>query len=133
MHLITPKFGADADNAVYVKNHGIIYHTTPSFNSIKISKQGLVPKSKHKIDNSQDLVHFFFSSQECEWLASSLSSCDDNHPKTYTIYKIDLNLIPKGNVKPRFFNDPQHPDAVITMENIPPFCIFKIKDFDINP
>ncbi|MCQ2190654.1 MAG: hypothetical protein MJY63_03310 [Paludibacteraceae bacterium] len=130
--IVTPKFGTDANDLVYNQYNGILYHTTPICNEISILGQGLIPKSGKKIDNSQDLVHFFFSKEDCFAMAPSLCSSNKPQQKRYTLFKIDLSKLYKGNVKPNFFHDPQHPDGIVTKENIPPYCITKICDYEVD-
>ena len=94
------------------------------------NRQGLASKSESS-DNSQELVHFF-SEEECVDLAPSLSVTNLKHPMEYTLYKTDLSKLPSVYVKPRFFFDPKTANAVITLDNIPPFCLFKVCDFKVS-
>lgn len=130
--VVTPKFGTDANELVYNHHNGILYHTTPIRNENSILGKGLIPKSGRKIDNSQDLAHFFFSKEDCIAIAPSLCSLDRQQQRQYTLFKIDLSKLYKGNVKPNFFHDPQHSDGIVTKENIPPYCITKICDFEVD-
>ena len=50
----------------------------------------------------------------------------------YTLYKADLSKLPPVYLKPRFFFAPKNLDAVITLDNIPPFCLFKVCDFKVS-
>lgn len=46
MKVITPKFGADANERVYSEHNGILYHTTPVVRKKRNNRQGLAPKSE---------------------------------------------------------------------------------------
>ena len=130
MKIITPKFGADANERVYSEHNGILYHTTPVVRKKRNNRQGLAPKSESS-DNSQELVHFF-SEEECVNLAPLLSVTNLKYPMEYTLYKTDLSKLPLVYVKPRFFFDPKTANAVITLDKIPPFCLFKVCDFKVS-
>lgn len=129
---IVPKFGELANDYVYETNKGILYHVTPKYYSDKVMAQGLVPKSKHKIDRSQDLVHLLTDKNECISLSYSLSSTTSIHPREYSLFKIDLNKLHKDHLKPLFYFDPQYTNGVVTLENIPPYCLTKLCDYELS-
>ena len=83
---------------------------------------------------SQDLIHFFLTKNECVSLAPSLRVTDKtyNSSNTYTLFEIDLSKLLKCGTKPKFFYDPKYPNAIVTKDNIPPFCLTRIADYEIN-
>ncbi|MBQ0016274.1 MAG: hypothetical protein KBT04_04770 [Bacteroidales bacterium] len=129
--MIVPKFGKDAQELVYNTHNGILYHTTRLSNCDRIYDQGLVSRSGNKIDYSQDLFHFLFSPNECVDLAYSLSMETKDHPLEFALYKIDLNKIKRDTIKPKFFFDPQYPQSVVTLDNVPSYCLTRIRDFEL--
>ena len=132
MTVLAPYFGEEKTEHVYNERNGVLFHTNPISNAEKILRQGLVPRSGGKIDRSQDLVHFFFDKDECVAIAPSLSAKDPNHPEVYTLFQIDVSYI-SSNLRPRFFSDPKYPGAIVTKDNIPPYCIKALFDFSIDP
>lgn len=130
--VVTPKFGADANELVYNQHNGILYHTTPIRNGNSILGEELIHKSGPQIGNSQDIAHFFFSGEDSIAVAPSLYSSDSQQQRQFTLFRIDLSKLYEGNVKPNFFHDPQHSDGIVTKENIPPYCYTKIYDYEVD-
>lgn len=126
--LVCPLYAEYANDLVYKKNHGILYHFTTSNNNESILKNGLrcrqgtyrkFPEriylySKYKLDNN---------------IKEFINKVTDTFKKEkygISIFKINLNKIGKDI---SFYTDDymDEEEAVYTYTNIPSECISKIK------
>jgi hypothetical protein len=109
---------AKFDNELNVGDYPITYHITQSKNNEKISRIGLVPKSKSKISYHPDRIYM---SGKINNIIALADIFDEIGP--YTIYKIDLKSAKKNDSAIRIFNDPNMNGAFYTLSNIPPQLI----------
>ena len=132
MLIFAPRFGKDANALVYEECNGILYHVTPCENVERISKQGLVPRSGQKIDKSRDMICLATTEEDAISISYSLSETSKKHYKHYALLKIDLSLRLHQQLKPKFFMDPMYYGGVVTLDNIPPYCVKVIKTFSVE-
>jgi hypothetical protein len=122
------RFEAKFDEEVVENIPSILYHITPTQNSDKILKIGLVPKSRSKASYHPDRVYLSKDLEDIENLGEMFYQ--KTGIKNWTILKIDTNMIPGGYL--RLYTDPNYSkEAYYTLNNIPPQAIEKIKDINI--
>jgi len=102
----------------------ILYHVTGLKNIDKIKKQGLVPKSKNKIEYHLDRVYLTSNYDIAEEFLKILNYNYDSDD--YTILTINTNNI--NNLKlyydPTYYhNSEENYDTFYTYDNIPPYSI----------
>lgn len=140
--LYTRKFSDDADELVYEKNRGFVYHITPKQFNKKIFKNGLIPKSNNKIENHQDAVYCLIDPTQAPSLAKELQpyinwknlKTDEkgNDIYTFTLWEIDLNkLNNEKDIFPKFFLDPMMNYSVYTKDNIKPQLLRNIGEVNL--
>ena len=130
--IFAPRFGKDANDWVYEECNGILYHLSPCENVEKISRQGLVPITSQEIDKTRDMICLATTEENAIAILYSLPSTSKKHYKHYALLKIDLSLRLHQQLKPKFFMDPMYYGGVVTLDNIPPYCVKVIKTFSVE-
>ena len=118
-----------AENQVYKKANGILYHITTKKGAEDILKNGLEARAESKKSIHPPRIYFFTAKSSTSTIkeyAKMLCEEDDA-----VILKIDLNKLGR---KLKFFIDEEslvdNATAVFTRWPIPPFCIEEVKDID---
>lgn len=129
-YYFTPKFSYESTEEAY-SGDMCVYHLTNDYYINKILKNGLVPKTKNKIENHPDRVYVTKKKNMNNKFILQMYKYMKNHTykkiKKLYILKIDLS---KCEDK-RFFWDPSAPNGMFTYENIPPQCITIEKEYKI--
>jgi len=94
-----------------------LYHTTPSINDEKISKIGLVPKSRSKISYHPERIYFVKNEQDLDAISNQFHKLDSS-VKEFSYYKVNIKQSIKNNSGIRLFNDPNFTDGIYTLSNI---------------
>jgi len=103
-----------------------LYHLTPKQNWDKISKIGLVPKSRSKASYHPERVYLGKDMKSLKFLSNLFYQ--KTGIKEYTLIKIDTELIPQYFT---LYSDPNFQNGYYTLNNIPPTALTKIKDINI--
>jgi RNA:NAD 2'-phosphotransferase (TPT1/KptA family) len=111
------KFDVEVD-AKFIKR--ALFHVTDEKYLHKILQYGLVPKSKAKIADHPDRVYMCFDYSTLSAIAEHMIS--QKLLSNPVFLRID---IPKDN-NIRLFIDPNAPNAVYTLNNIPPYWITQL-------
>lgn len=124
-----PKYPHDATEDAY-SDDMCLYHLTNDIYIDKILKNGLVPKSKNKIEYHPERVYLTKKRKmSFRFISQMFSKMKHNEfIKKLYIVKVDLS---KCEDK-RFFWDPSAPNGMFTYENIPPQCITIEEEINVN-
>lgn len=110
-----------------------LYHVSPDLRFARIGLKGLTPKSASKIAAHPGRIYLFVDNQdlnsEIEALYDKEAPVIQERIKEYKILQIDYKSL---RDKIKLFDDPNHPKAVWTYNNIPPKYIKVIDDYFIN-
>ena len=120
------RFEAKFDEEIVEKIPEILYHITPTQNSYKILKIGLVPKSRSKASYHPDRVYLSKDLEDIENLGEMFYQ--KTGIKDWSILKIETDFVP-GNYL-RLYIDPNYTQGYYTLNNIPPQAIEKVKDIN---
>jgi hypothetical protein len=121
-------FEAKFDKQIVEKIPSILYHITPTQNSDKILKIGLVPKSRSKASYHPERVYLGKSMEGIEDLAPLMYQKTGN--KNFTLLKINTETIPGDYLK--LYTDPNYSkEAYYTLNNIPPQSIEIVKNIEL--
>lgn len=107
---ITFIFEKKYDNE-YIGNEKILYHITDEKYLNKIKQIGLIPKSKSKISVHPDRIYLMLNREDVDVLYSNIDIDIDNP----VILEVDIS-----NLNLKLYSDPNMPNAVYTLSNIPP-------------
>lgn len=99
----------------------ILYHLAPEKNWEKISKLGLLPKSRSKASYHPERVYLTQDEKSAKSLAELFYQ--KTGEKEYALIKIETTLIPDYF---KLYKDPNFKNGYYTMNNIPPNVIEKI-------
>ena len=103
----------------------VLYHITPKKYWEKISKIGLVPKSRSKRLYHPDRVYLAKTIEDVEKLGPKFYQ--DTGEKDWSILSIDTGLIPGSYFQ--IYQDPNYrPNGFYTLNNIPGIAIKKVQD-----
>ena len=120
-----------AQNEVYKKAKGILYHITTKENAEHILNDGLEVKVESKKSIHPPRIYFFTSDSSKDIIKKYGEALHNNDD--IVILRIDLNKLGR---KLKFFKDEESfvpgANAVFTRWPIPPFCIKEVEDFDKN-
>lgn len=128
-YVISPIYAKDANNLVYTKNHGKLYHFSTGENAKDIEKVGLRCKSA-KYRYFPKRIYAYASDKKLNQIPDIFDKIKDvvnpQQAQQYGIYiyQIDLNKSKKDTYI-NFYEDDvmEDGDAVYTYNNIPPECI----------
>lgn len=135
-YIISPVYSSDANELVYVKNHGKLYHFTTGENSKEIERTGLRCKSA-KYRRFPERIYVYSSCKKLDQIPdlsnkikSVINPIEAKKHGVY-VYRIDLNKA-KNDICINFYDDDimNDKDAVYTYNNIPPECISLVKTLD---
>lgn len=132
-YIISPIYTNNANDLVYAKNHGKLYHFITGENSKEIERTGLRCK-KAKYRNFPERIYAYSSCKKLDQISDLMNKIYDVinpiEAKKYGvyIYKIDLSKS-KNDTYINFYDDDMMTarDAVYTYNNIPPECISLVK------
>ena len=102
----------------------VLYHISKSIYDAKISKIGLVPKTKNKMSAHPSRIYLTYSPKSASGLIGN-----PQFPKNdkFTLYSIDFKELKKVR-RIRFFEDPAYiGKGIYTYENIPPQFLKVVK------
>jgi hypothetical protein len=103
----------------------VLYHITPTKYWNKISKIGLIPKSRSKMTYHPERVYLAKNIEDVEKLGPKFYQYTNE--RDWTILKINTALIPGEYFQ--LYQDPNYkPNGYYSMNNIPPIAIEKIKN-----
>ncbi len=128
-YAISPTYATDANDLVYVQNHGKLYHFSAGINSKEIERTGLRCKSA-TYRYFPKRIYAFASCKRLDGITDIIEKIeavvDPMKAQRYGlyIYRIDLNKTGKMS-SINFYTDDTMPDkdAVYTYNNIPAECI----------
>lgn len=121
----------------YLDNEEYLYHVSPKRYETKILKYGLVPRNGMKKEEYPDRIYFATTSDAAINLIPQLY--DSWHPEfslsndnIWCLYQINprCNLLYSDPL--RLFADENYPNALYTMQNVAPYGITKIAEYDVN-
>jgi hypothetical protein len=105
----------------------ILYHLSPKQNWEKISKIGLVPKSRSKASYHPERVYLGKTEKDIISLAPLFHQKTGN--KEYVVLKINTELIPGDYLQ--LYKDPNFKNGYYTLNNIPFNVIEKVKEINL--
>ena len=120
------RFEAKFNEEIVEKIPEILYHITPTQNSDKILKIGLVPKSRSKASYHPDRVYLSKDLKDIENLGEMFYQ--KTGVKDWSVLKIETDFVPGDYLK--LYTDPNYTQGYYTLNNIPPQAIEKIKDIN---
>ena len=123
------RFEAKFDEEVVENIPNKLYHITPTQNTDKILKIGLVPKTRSKASYHPERVYVGKSIEGIEKLAQPMYQRTGN--RNFTVVEIDTTTISGGYLK--LYTDPNYnKEAYYTLNNIPPHAITKVKNIQVT-
>ena len=101
--------------------HEIMYHISPLKYKYKIDKIGLIPKTLSKLSYHPERIYLSIDKDSAKRLIPSFEELSkDKHNDGWIIYKVDITGLTDYNNGVRFFRDPNLPEGIYTLSNIPP-------------
>ena len=137
-YAICPTYASDANDLVYKKNHGKLYHFSTGVNAKEIERTGLRCKSgEYRFFPKR--IYAFSSCENIESIPNfydkMLSVVNPLEAKKYGVYvyRIDMNKSDVGKCI-NFYTDDmmEDKDAVYTYSNIPPECITLVDVINVS-
>ena len=134
MHWQAMKFEPEEvpDVTAEAKQHGVLYHLSPSYNDDQIQSIGLIPANKNTFLKYPARVHLLagnVSEPAVIYLGQQLfkeAKKDKMNDRLYTFWRINTDKLPKNVV---FYGDPNFKVGYYTEQMIPSKCLSRVKTY----
>ena len=111
------KFDLEIGRGVYKT----MYHVSPLKFKHKIDKIGLIPKTLSKLSYHPERIYLSIDKDDAKRLIPRFEKLSkDEHNDGWVIYKVNITRLTDYNNGLRFFKDPNLPEGIYTLSNIPP-------------